>query len=42
MIWQSAKDKDEICRRADARQRFLMQYFTLCQIGGMHYFAELL
>ena len=29
MILQSAKDKDEICRRADARQRFLTQYFTL-------------
>ena len=28
-IWQSAKDKDEIRRRADARQRFLTQYFTL-------------
>ena len=24
-----AKDKDEICRRADARQKFLTQYFTL-------------
>ena len=30
---QSAKDTDEICRPADARQRFLTQYFTLCQIG---------
>ena len=28
-IWQSAKDKDEICRRANTRQRFLTQYFTL-------------
>ena len=29
MILQNAKDKDEICRSADARQRFLTQYFTL-------------
>ena len=29
MILQSAKDKDEISRSADARQRFLTQYFML-------------
>ena len=29
MSLQSAKDKDEICRSADARQRFLTQYFML-------------
>ena len=29
-IQQSAKDKEDICRRADARQRYLTQDFTLC------------
>ena len=28
-VQQSAKDKDDICRRADARQRYLTQDFTL-------------
>ena len=28
-IQQSAKDKEDICRRADARQRYLTQNFTL-------------
>ena len=29
-VQQRAKDKEDICRRADARQRYLTQYFTLC------------
>ena len=28
-VQQSAKDKEDICRRADARQRYLTQDFTL-------------
>ena len=28
-VQQSAKDKKDICRRADARQRYLTQDFTL-------------
>ena len=28
-VQQSAKDKEGICRRADARQRYLTQDFTL-------------
>jgi hypothetical protein len=28
-VRQSAKDKEDICRRADARQRYLTQDFTL-------------
>ena len=28
-VRQSAKDKKDICRRADARQRYLTQNFTL-------------
>jgi len=28
-VQQSAKDKEDICRRVDARQRYLMQDFTL-------------
>ena len=29
IIKQSAKDKEDICRRADARQGYLTQDFTL-------------
>ena len=29
-VQQSAKDKEDICRRADARQRYLTQDFMLC------------
>ena len=29
-VQQSAKDKEDICRRADTRQRYLTQDFTLC------------
>ena len=32
-VQQSAKDKEDICRRADARQRYLMQDFTLWWAG---------
>ena len=32
-VQQSAKDKEDICRRADARQRYLTQDFTLCWTG---------
>ena len=32
-VQQSVKDKEDICRRADARQRYLMQDFTLCWTG---------
>ena len=32
-VQQSAKDKEEICRRADARQRYLTQDFTLWWAG---------
>ena len=28
-VQQSVKDKEDICRRADARQRYLTQGFTL-------------
>ena len=28
-VQQSAKDKEDICRRADARQRYLTPDFTL-------------
>ena len=28
-VQQSAKDKEDICRRADARQRYMTQDFTL-------------
>ena len=28
-VQQSTKDKEDICRRADARQRYLTQDFTL-------------
>jgi hypothetical protein len=28
-VQQRAKDKEDICRRADARQRYLTQDFTL-------------
>ena len=28
-VQQSAKDKEDICRRADARQRYLTQDFIL-------------
>ena len=28
-VQQSAKDQEDICRRADARQRYLTQDFTL-------------
>ena len=28
-VQQSAKDKEDICRRADTRQRYLTQDFTL-------------
>jgi hypothetical protein len=28
-VQQSAKDKEDICRRVDARQRYLTQDFTL-------------
>ena len=29
-VQQSAKDNEDICRRADARQRYLTPDFTLC------------
>ena len=29
-VQQRAKDKEDICRRADARQRYLTQDFILC------------
>ena len=29
-VQQSAKDNEDICRRADARQRYLTQDFMLC------------
>ena len=32
-VQQSTKDKEDICRRADARQRYLTQDFTLCWAG---------
>ena len=32
-VQQSAKDKEDICRRADARQRYLTQDFTLWWAG---------
>ena len=32
-VQQRAKDKEDICRRADARQRYLTQDFTLCWAG---------
>ena len=32
-VQQSAKDKEDICRRADARQRYLTQDFTLWWTG---------
>ena len=32
-VRQSAKDKEDICRRADARQRYLTQDFTLWWAG---------
>ena len=28
-VQQSAKDKEDLCRRADAQQRYLTQNFTL-------------
>ena len=32
-VQQRVKDKEDICRRADARQRYLTQDFTLCWTG---------
>ena len=32
-VQQSAKDKENIYRRADVRQRYLTQDFTLCWAG---------
>ena len=32
-VQQRAKDKEDICRRADARQRYLTQDFTLSWTG---------
>ena len=41
-VQQRAKDKEDICRRADARQRYLTQDFTLMGWIKMHYFRGLL
>ena len=38
-VQQSAKDKEGICRRADARQRYLTQDFTLCWAGLLALFS---